>query len=511
MTIQLGDHRLTCIGYCNVREAELLGRFLRQGSQSLTETEGEYTLVIETKGGEVTVITSPVGATHYFFTERNGQLFHGDRVAEILRRSGLDWRWNWEALGDLCQLENLTDNHTLHPEIHRVPPGSVLHFTDGKLSLRSVAALDRIPEAPPDPDAAVDALNASVRRLAGDHPHLSLSGGFDSRVILASMLHLGLRPHLITMGREDATDVQVARRMAQRFDLPHHLISLDLEEFFAHAPTISSITNGTKTAWHWHTYLYPLKAAIPADATFFVGTLGEFARSYYFDRGWLGRLASLAPEVWRMKLERHPSFTPEELTHLAPPLAAELTAEGRARRAAKLTGFCHGEFLDGLTRYYFEQRVPNFYANGIRMYRASTAWRSPFHDRRWIETIWNLPDGWKLGSNWHRHAIARNCPELLAFPEENGFDRTRMLPKAPPLYWTPPMRRARYVSYDLSADWYRMPRLQSFLQDHGGLIEDLVDPALVARILDAHRGGTDRTRTLAFLLTLIFWKQVITS
>jgi asparagine synthase (glutamine-hydrolysing) len=516
MTIQFGDHRLTCIGYCDLEEAELLGRFLRQGSQSLAEAEGEYTVVIEAAGGDVTVITSPVGATHYFYTERNGQLFHGDRVAEILRLSGLDWQWDWAALGDLCQLENLTDNHTLHPGIHRVPPGSILHYTDGKLSLRSVAMLDRIPAAPADPDAAVQALNASVARLAGEHPYLSLSGGFDSRVILASMVHLGLRPHLITMGREEATDVQVARRMAQRFDLPHELIRLDLEDFFTHAPTISSITNGTKTAWHWHTYLYPLKAAIPADSTFFVGTLGEFARSYYFDRGWLGRLASLAPEValnrfWTMKLARHPTFTPAELSGLAPELAAELTPEGRTRRAGKLAGFCHGKFLDGLTRYYFEQRVPNFYANGIRMYRASSAWRSPFHDRHWIEAIWNLSDDWKLGSNWHRHAITRNCPELLAFPEENGFDRTRMLSKAPPLYWTPPMRRARYVSYDLSADWYRDPRLQAFLLEHGGLIEDLVDPALLREIIDAHRSGTERTRTLAFLLTLIFWKKVLSS
>jgi len=514
MTIQIGDHRLTCIGYADSTEADLLGRFLQQGSRALAETQGEYALVIETDAGDVTVVTSPVGATHYYVLEHDGRLFHGDRVAEILRRSGLAWSWNWQALGDLCQLENLTDNQTLHPAIRRVPPGSILHFTEGRVSLHSVAVLDGIPPAPADPDAAVDALNDAVLRLAGKTPYLSLSGGFDSRVILASMLRQGLRPHLITMGREEATDVQVARRMAQRFDLPHQLISLELDDVFTHASTISSLTNGTKTAWHWHTFLYPLKAAIPAEATFFVGTLGEFARSYYFDRGWLGRFASLAPDValgrfWRMKLNRHPSFSAEELHHLAPPLAAELVAEGRERRAARLAGFCRGGFLEGLTRYYFEQRVPNFYANGIRMYRASSAWRSPFHDRRWIEAIWNLPDDWKLGSNWHRHAIARNCPELLTFPEENGFDRRRMLPKAPPLYWTPPMRRARYVSYDLSADWYRDPRMHAFLLEHAGRIDDLVDPGLIGRILEAHRSGTDRTRTLAFLLTLIVWKQVI--
>ncbi len=514
MSITLGDHRLTCIGYCDASEAELLGCFLREGSRSLSDRDGEYTLVIETSGGEVTVVTSPVGATHYFYSLHEGQFFHGDQVAAILRASGQSWSWDWPALGDLCQLENLTGNHTLHPSIHRVPPGSVLHFADGKVTLRSVAAVDTLRRGPADPDAAVAALNASVARLAGDNPYLSLSGGFDSRVILSAMLRLGLRPRLITMGRDDATDVQVARRMAERFDLPHQLIALDLEDFFEHAPTISSITNGTKTAWHWHTYLYPLKAAIPADSTFFVGTLGEFARSYYFDRGQLGRLASLAPvsalrRFWGMKLDRHPSFEAEELNGLAPQLAAELSPDGRARRAEKLTGFCHGVFLDGLTRYYFEQRVPNFYANGIRMYRASSQWRSPFHCREWIEAIWSLPDHWKLGSNWHRHAIARNCPELLAFPEENGFDRRRMLTKAPPLYWTPPMRRARYVSYDLSADWYRQPRMHGFLLDHIDLVDDLIDPALLRRIIESHRQGNDRTRTLAFVLTMIFWKQVI--
>ena len=67
MTIQLGDHRLTCIGYCDSTEADLLGCFLRQGSHSLANREGEYTLVIETEAGDVTVVTSAVGATHYYY------------------------------------------------------------------------------------------------------------------------------------------------------------------------------------------------------------------------------------------------------------------------------------------------------------------------------------------------------------------------------------------------------------------------------------------------------------
>ena len=52
--------------------------------------------------------------------------------------------------------------------------------------------------------------------------------------------------------------------------------------------------------------------------------------------------------------------------------------------------------------------------------------------------------------------------------------------------------------------------MHAFLRENAGRIDDLLDPELVVRILEAHSSGTDRTRTLAFLLTLIVWKQVIT-
>jgi asparagine synthase (glutamine-hydrolysing) len=100
-----------------------------------------------------------------------------------------------------------------------------------------------------------------------------------------------------------------------------------------------------------------------------------------------------------------------------------------------------------------------------------------------------------------------NMSKLLDFPEENGFVSTRMLKKAPPFYWTSAMRRTPYISYDLSSEWYRDPILQDFIYSNRQSIDDLIDPALVTSILSSHKSGKDRTRTLAFLLTMIYWKQ----
>ena len=113
------------IGYCPYDVSSLLQIYEQKGVDGLTHLEGEYTLIL-TEGLNCIVITSPVGAMHYFYTIRDGRFFHGDQINTILKQSGLAWQWNWSALGDLCQLENLTGNATLHPAIHRVPPGSIL-------------------------------------------------------------------------------------------------------------------------------------------------------------------------------------------------------------------------------------------------------------------------------------------------------------------------------------------------------------------------------------------------
>jgi hypothetical protein len=499
------------IGYTKYSDRQLLDMFLNQGIQSLRDISGEYTLILE-GDDECVIVTSPVGAMHYYYYYDNSRFFHGNLIIDILKQASIPWQWHWSALGDLCQLENLTNNQTLHPSISRVPPGTYLYYKNGRLTIDSNCYIDSIPTLRPDPNAAVKAMNQEIEAWSGNNPYLSLSGGFDSRVILGSMLQQGIQPRLITMGNDQCSDVRTAKAIAAEYNLTHDLIRIKIDDFFDHAAHISYLTNGTKTAWHWHTYLYPLKAHIPTESSFFVGTLGEFARSYYFDKGQLGRLGDINPKLalnqfWHMKLNRHPTFYSDELPFLNSKFAEQLDQKGINSRANKLVNYCKQQFLPGLTRYYFEQRVPNFYANGIGMYMDSSKWRSPFHSRPWIDQIWNLPASWKLGSNWHRYAIATNMPKLLDFPEENGLLPGRMLKKAPPFYWTSVMRRTPYISYDLSSEWYRDPTLQDFIYSNRESIDDLVDSNLVSSILASHKSGVDRTRTLAFLLTMIYWKQ----
>jgi hypothetical protein len=503
---------LKVFGYCDCDYRTIANYILTSSMNHLLGMNGEFTLVYS-HNGEEGIITSMIGAIQYFYYYDGLRFAHGNTVLDVLEKVNLSWDWDWQSVGDLCEQENLTQNRTMHKDIKKVPAGTILTFKD-KIRIRSLNFLDSIMIKDTSAVDAIDIFNAETARLAGIKPVISLSGGFDSRVILSSLLKQNIFPSVVTLGKNDNSDMHVAQMIAKEFLLEHTKVELCLDDFLDHAEHIATITNGSKPACHWHTYLYPKKAGISKDQSFFVGTLGEFARSYYFDKGLLALLNEssllLSQErFWKLKLSRHRTFLSDEYHYLCDELRNEVSIEGIENRARRNAMLSKGNFLAGSSRYYLEQRVPHFYANGISMYNDTGSWRSPFHNTEWLKIIWNLSEQWKLGSNWHRLAIKRNFPRLLNFPEEKGFNTKSMLQKAPPLYWVSIMQRSKYKSYDSSTEWYADKKIQEFLLDSSSLLDDLINRKLCESILEQHSKFKNRTRALSFLLTILCFKMVL--
>ena len=507
------DSTLEIIGYCDRTPTEIKGLLKDGRFGQLLDLRGEYTLIYS-NSEVVTIITSRIGAMQYYYYYDGNRFSHGKYIIEIVKKLGIEWEWNWESVGDICELENCTDNQTLHKSIKKVPPGSILTY-DKRLTLHSKQFVDTIKTYDSaDAVTAVDIFNGETSFWASKNPYLSLSGGFDSRTILSSMLKQDIYPTLVTLGEEESSDVTVARKISEQFGLEHRVVNLEVGDLLNNGERIAYITNGTKPAYHWHTYLYPRKAEVGKSETFFVGTLGEFARNYYFDRGVVGILLEnygVAGQrtFWESKIKRHRTFRDKEMGRLTPELRREIQDSGIQQRALKNSLLTKGGVLSGGSRYYLEQRVPNFYANGISMYNDTTQWRSPFHNTKWLKEVWNLSENWKLGSNWHRLAIQRNCPRLLEFPEEKGFSRDRMLKKAPPLYWLPIMQRLKYKSYDLSGGWYKQEELRSFVMDNSDLLNVFCSRDLIEDIFKEHHTGSSRIRAISFFLTMVYFRRAM--
>ena len=145
----------------------------------------------------------------------------------------------------------------------------------------------------------VDLLCKEVSRCVGPSPAvLSASGGFGSRVLLATLLAGGRKPELVVQGSSSSTDRIVVEAIGRRFGLKVHGIELTTKNYRSTADKICRATNGTKPAAHWHSYIYPAKSGLAENNRCFVGANGEFVRTYFLDKGIIVLVADRLPPAW---------------------------------------------------------------------------------------------------------------------------------------------------------------------------------------------------------------------
>lgn len=88
--------------------------------------------------------------------------------------------------------------------------------------------------------------------VGGDHLHLWLSGGFDSRLIAAELARQGTVPPSITVGSRDSTEVMVARAVGRALGFePTHLV-LDDANWFENRPLMAYKTDCAANFLHLH-------------------------------------------------------------------------------------------------------------------------------------------------------------------------------------------------------------------------------------------------------------------
>jgi len=139
-------------------------------------------------------------------------------------------------------------------------------------------------EAPREPISQI--LRARVAEALEEGAALELTGGLDSRLLLACGLAAGVKPKVsFTLGNESDSDVQRASQIAKHFDFPHLYVptvanearlkqdALDFVRFANYSVNVSSY------AWLPGT-LEPLDELRSAQIT---GTFGEIVGSSYYN------------------------------------------------------------------------------------------------------------------------------------------------------------------------------------------------------------------------------------
>jgi hypothetical protein len=502
----LSEWKIRIIGSINIKKEEILERFILKGINNLLKLEGEYVIALESNK-EKFIVSSPYGIHQYYYSIVNGELFHDDTVLGVLKKSDLKWKWNWNSLANLMQLDFVLENDTLHPDIKRLPAGSILQFRDNKIKITSTRWEDFHKNYYSTPMDALDKFNNVILKSADSNSVVSMSAGFDSRLILSSLLKNNFKPRLLTMGFDQSTDVVITKEIANYFNLPLEIIELNHMDYIKYGKIISKLTNGHSTAGHWHTYLYLKMSSLNRENKVLIGTNGEFARSFLFDKGLLAKFTNifspmLIGSFWDRKL--HSTILNNiDIKGVNDNLLKEISdVKVKNERINNLKKLSYNSLLSGMDRFYLEQRVKNFMCNGVKLSEENVSINLPYMDREWINDIWNLDRKWKFGSNWHRFAINENCKNLMQFPtgDSNKIDF-----RAQNFYW---LRKGNQnkVPYHKSEEWFKSDEFLDFIYQNSDLLSDLFSKTTLVKILEEQKINGNRTELIIFLFTILFWK-----
>ncbi|MBF0454219.1 MAG: hypothetical protein HQL72_05295 [Magnetococcales bacterium] len=233
--ISMGDDQF--IGVCgcfffddSVGVSALKGCFtaFEEGHLDWNRTRGQFTLVIQ-KGGTLFLASDTLGASKIYHNEDQTLFSNSFQVLFDLLPHGesdpqgcYEYAWNGTTFGQktfIKQIKTLSFDRTIKlddrvrfPKRENLcdwqPPGRPLSFEETVHQ-----QLDKLRP-----------LFATYRDCFGDRINTALSGGYDSRLILALFLDAGVVPDLFVYGSETDGDVTVAKQIAQGEGLPLKVI-----------------------------------------------------------------------------------------------------------------------------------------------------------------------------------------------------------------------------------------------------------------------------------------------
>ena len=192
-----------------------------------------------------------LGVKPLYWAQAGDRILFGTEINSILASGLITAEANDAALPELLGTRYLSGTETLFKGIHRLLPGHVLVFEDGRVSVRQywdVPTGEHRPEIARLSEAEAvrrfrELLEESVRiRLMADVPlGMFLSGGLDSSAIAALMARMIDRPlqtFSVAFKERSYSELDYARQVSTAIGADAHEVVIDDNDFFGALPRL---------------------------------------------------------------------------------------------------------------------------------------------------------------------------------------------------------------------------------------------------------------------------------
>lgn len=179
-----------------------------------------------------------LGIRPLYYTSFDKKLLFASEIKSILECKDSSREINLESLDKYLSLRYVPGYNTIFKKIFKLPPGHVLIYQNGNVSLYSYWNIKML-EAEGQHKSYIeefrDLLKSSINmQLMSDVPlGAYLSGGLDSTSVVALMSKLGKVPvKTFSVGFDSETDeLKKARRISEHFQTDHHEIIITQQDF----------------------------------------------------------------------------------------------------------------------------------------------------------------------------------------------------------------------------------------------------------------------------------------
>jgi asparagine synthetase B (glutamine-hydrolysing) len=207
----------------------LLSHYLNSGPACVAQLNGSFNVVWwDARSQRLIIANDKIGHRLLFFGHANGAIAFASLVARVLGSGLIVPEIDLNGFADLINYGYILGERTLFQSIKTLPPAGILIYENSKVQIKRYWSVDEIETHGEYNNQRLDEVQEvfrmAVRRSFRTDLQvaLDLTGGLDSRCILAAAANLNL-PYLThTGGQSDSTDVVLAQEASEVVDAPHY-------------------------------------------------------------------------------------------------------------------------------------------------------------------------------------------------------------------------------------------------------------------------------------------------
>lgn len=443
----------------------------------LKEIDGIYSAVIyDSQKQKIYLISDRYGLCHLYWMIKDNNFVWASEVKAMLTWPTFTPTIDRQSIEDFFKRGHLLGNRTWFEEVKLLPAGTVLTWDIQRRTLHEYCYWSWNEITPMtgeiDEDEVAEELgrlfiDAVRRRCTQEDTGVCLSGGLDSRAILAAMPHRQKPIHTITFGKMGCDDIRIASRVAKAKGARHHIVLLNRKNWLL--PRFEGIwlTDGQLNLRDMH-----------------IISIYQLARKY-FTINLSGLLGDAILGGWYIRKHWN--------------VIEKITNTGR-----------------------------RFTCEGIRLGGSFIINRKPFFDNKLMEFIMSIPESLRKDSYMYNKMLLRKFPE---FYESIPWQRTglpisgRRIPKRVEWYRrikNKCLRELGHVGlikysspypYADYTDWIRNEPARTIfdriLNHSNALYPEYISREKVIQEWEKHLDGEDHSSNICLYMTLEIWLQQV--